>query len=65
MAFVGITTAVEGLKNLTNIYIPQILDEKTVVQGTINSLLTGLILICVFMIILDAIPRWVKKGKQV
>jgi len=36
------------------------LAEKTAVQGTINSLLTVIILGCVLMIIAEAIPKWMK-----
>jgi len=60
MAFVGITTITGGIMNLINIYIPQMLAEKTAVQGTINSLLTVVILACVLMIITEAIPKWIK-----
>jgi len=60
MAFVGVTTITGGITNLINIYIPQMLAEKTAVQGTINSLLTVVILACVLMIITEAIPKWIK-----
>jgi carbon starvation protein len=60
MAFVGVTTITGGITNLINIYIPQMLAEKTAVQGTINSLLTVVILACVLMIIAEAIPKWIK-----
>jgi len=60
MAFVGMTTITGGIMNLINIYIPQMLAEKTAVQGTINSLLTVIILGCVLMIIAEAIPKWMK-----
>jgi len=60
MAFVGVTTITGGIMNLINIYIPQMLAEKTAVQGTINSLLTVIILGCVLMIIAEAIPKWMK-----
>lgn len=64
MAFVGITTITGGIMNLINIYIPQMLAEKTAVQGTINSLLTVVILACVLMIITEAIPKWIKIYKS-
>ena len=58
MVFVGITTITGGLMNMINIYIPQISVGKTRVQGTINTLLTGIILICVILIILEATRKW-------
>jgi carbon starvation protein len=61
MAFVGITTITGGIMNLLNIYIPQMLAEKTRVQGSINTVLTSIILVCVILIIVEAIPKWFKK----
>jgi carbon starvation protein len=63
MAFVGITTITGGVMNVINIYLPQILEVQTRVQGTVNIILTGLILICVLMIIIEAIPKWIKGNK--
>ncbi len=60
MAFVGVTTITGGFMNLTNIYIPQLLTVTTRVQGAINSALTIVILVCVLMIIAEAIPKWIK-----
>jgi len=60
MTFVGITTITGGVMNLINMYIPQMLVHKTVVQGSINTLLTVVILVCVLMIIAEAIPKWFK-----
>jgi carbon starvation protein len=64
MIFVGITTVTGGVMNMLNIYIPQILEEKTRVQGTINTLLTGIILICVVLIISEASHKWIKGRKS-
>lgn len=60
MAFVGITTITGGIMNMINIYIPQMLDPASRIHGTINTVLTGLILICVVLIIVEAIPKWLK-----
>ena len=60
MTFVGITTVTGGVMNMINIYIPQMLTPNTQIQGTINTLLTGLILACVTLIIIEAIPKWIK-----
>ena len=60
MLFVGITTLTAGIKNILNIYLPQLDSEKTIVQGSINLTLTGLIIICVLIIIGDALPKWIK-----
>ena len=60
MTFVGITTITGGVMNLINIYIPQMSVSKTALPGTINSLLTVIILVCVLIIIIEAIPKWIK-----
>lgn len=64
MIFVGITTITGGVMNMLNIYIPQILVTTTRIQGSINTLLTGIILICVILIISEASHKWIK-GKNV
>lgn len=62
MIFVGTTTITGGIMNISNIYVPMMSVAKTQVQGTINTLLTGLILVCVLLIISEATRRWFKKG---
>jgi carbon starvation protein len=64
MTFVGITTITGGIKNMLNIYIPQLMSEKTSVQGSINTLLTAIILVCVVLIISEATHKWIK-GKRI
>ena len=65
MIFVGITTLIAGISNITNIYYPQLFVEKTMVQGIINMSLTVLIIISLFFIVIDALPQWIAgyKGK--
>ena len=58
MSFVGITTIAGGVMNMVNIYIPQISVPKTRIQGTINTFLTTIILICVLLIITEAVKQW-------
>jgi carbon starvation protein len=66
MIFVGITTLTAGIENITNIYWPQMFADKTHVQGTINLVLTLVIIFCVLSVLIDAIPKWfaVIKGKR-
>ncbi len=65
MAFVGITTLTAGWKNIFGLYLPQISIAETQVQGIINLLLTSLIMICVVVILGNAIPKWIKLKKRV
>lgn len=60
MSFVGITTITGGIMNMINIYIPQMFVTGTRIQGLINTLLTGIILICVVLIIGVAAFKWSK-----
>jgi carbon starvation protein len=64
MTFIGITTLTGGVKNLFNLYIPQIGVTATFLQGLINASLTLLILCCVVAILVDVIPRWIKRTKS-
>ncbi len=64
MVFVGITTITGGVMNILNIYIPQIMGEKSHTQGIINTTLTCVILICVVLIIMEAAQKWFKKTKK-
>jgi carbon starvation protein len=61
MMFVGITTMTAAYLNIKNIYIPQALAESTKVPGAINLVLTVSIIICVFIILINAVPRWISQ----
>ncbi len=60
MIFVGTTTLTAAVLNIKNIYLPQIMVPLTLVPGAINLLLTALIIVCVFVIIANAVPSWIK-----
>jgi carbon starvation protein len=60
MIFVGITTLTAAILNIKNIYLPQIYIRETLVPGLINLALTVLIIICVFIILFNAVPGWIK-----
>lgn len=64
MLFVGITTITGGIKNLINIYIPQMMADTTRVQGSINTVLTLIILVCVVVIITEAGLKWVRLSRS-
>jgi carbon starvation protein len=63
MGFVGITTITGGILNLFNIYLPQIAVSATRIQGIVNSTLTAVILICVLLILADAVSKWMKPSR--
>ncbi|HBB92463.1 MAG TPA: carbon starvation protein A [Bacteroidales bacterium] len=62
MAFVGITTLTAAVMNITNIYWPQVQVQATLVPGLINLILTLVIIICVGLILGNAIPKWFKRA---
>ncbi|MCK9618097.1 MAG: carbon starvation protein A [Lentimicrobiaceae bacterium] len=64
LLFVGVTTFTAGLQNSINIYLPHFLNPEMKLQGGINLGLTILILICVVVIIADAVPKWWKAIRE-
>jgi carbon starvation protein CstA len=60
MIFVGVTTLTAAFLNIRNIYLPQAHIKATLVPGVINLVLTVSIIICVFIILYNAIPGWIK-----
>ncbi len=64
MTFIGITTITGGIMNLFNIYIPQVVSESNQVPGLVNATLTAIILLCVTLILLESISKWIKPSQQ-
>jgi carbon starvation protein len=60
MTFVGITTMTAGILNIKNIYIPLVMESATRMQGLVNLVLTLIIMASLVIILVDAVPRWVK-----
>lgn len=61
MAFVGFTTIYAGISNIITLYLPQAFSEAGRVQGIVSTTLTVIILVCVFIILGNAIPKWIRK----
>lgn len=64
MLFVGVTTITAGWENIMNIYLPQAMEATTRTGGIINLTLTVIIMTCVFIILFDAVPKWIKAWKN-
>ena len=64
MTFVGITTLTAGFLNIKNIYLPQVQNVETKVQGLINLILTLCIIVSVLVIIYNAIPGWIRAVRK-
>jgi carbon starvation protein len=64
MIFIGITTLIAGILNIMNIYLPQVMDTATRIPGLINMILTMSIILCLVIIIADAVPNWIRSIKD-
>jgi carbon starvation protein len=64
MIFVGITTIIAGIMNITGIYIPQLDEPRQFTIGLINMILTLVILACVLLILKDSIPIWYRAWRN-
>jgi carbon starvation protein len=62
-AFVGVTTLTAGVLNIRNIYLPQTGNPATFLPGLINLILTCCIMLCVLIIVFNAVPKWIKEGR--
>lgn len=64
MTFVGFTTIYAGISNIITLYLPQAVSEAGRVQGIVSTTLTVVILVCVFIILGNAIPKWIRKPEK-
>jgi len=60
LVFVGGTTFVAGVMNITGIYIPQLSNDHQYISGMINLILTLVIMISAAVILRDAVPGWIR-----
>jgi carbon starvation protein len=64
MVFVLVVTFIACFLNMKNIYIPQLSNSSTLVQGIINLILTILIMISALIILRDAVPQWFRARRM-
>jgi carbon starvation protein len=64
MIFVLVVTFIACFLNMKNIYIPQLSNSSTLVQGIINLILTVLIMISAMIILRDAVPQWFRARRM-
>jgi carbon starvation protein len=64
MTFVGVTTLTAAFLNIKNIYFPQVQSAATLVPGLINLILTVTIILCVFIILGNALPKWINSVRH-
>ena len=59
LIFVAFTTLSAGCLNIKNLFYPMLFVPKTQLQGTINLLLTVVIMGSVIIVMIDAVPKWI------
>jgi len=64
MIFVLVVTFIACFLNMKNLYIPQLSNAATLVQGIINLILTVLIMISALIILRDAVPQWFRARRM-
>jgi carbon starvation protein len=66
LVFIGIITVTAGLSNIFGIYLPMLSQSGHIMQGIINLILTALILIGLFIVFIEAVPKWIAvvRGKK-
>ncbi len=68
LAFVAVTTLTAGWLNITDNFMPMTMDPQTSVQGTINIIMTVIIMTCAIIVLVEAFRRWYRvlvKGQYV
>jgi carbon starvation protein len=60
MLFVGVTTFTAGVMNISGIYLPMTLDPSHRFDGIVNTVLTVIIMTSVIVILVDAVPQWIR-----
>jgi len=58
LVFVGVTTITAGVESMFMLFLPMARAEATRTIGIVNLLVTGILLVCVFMVIIGSALRW-------
>lgn len=60
MLFVCVTTVTAGIKSVTDNFMPMTLQPETAFNGYLNSVITVVMIACVFVILIDGTRRWAR-----
>ena len=63
LAFVGVVTITASFENIFNIFVPMLSKPDKMVLGIIDLVITSSIILMVFILFFDALPKWIKKVK--
>ena len=64
LAFVGTTTVTAGIQSLYKLYWPMTLQAATRTTGFVNMIVTVLLLVCVFLIVVGSVVRWLGLARR-
>jgi carbon starvation protein len=59
LAFVSTTTLTAGVKAITTLYLPMVSRPETATIGRVNLFVTGTLLVCVALVIVGSVRRWI------
>jgi carbon starvation protein len=60
LAFVGTTTLTAGVMAITTLYVPMLNRPETATVGKVNLLVTATLLVCVALVIVGSVRRWIE-----
>jgi carbon starvation protein len=60
LLFVGTTTITAGIKAMLTLYLPMTERPETSFIGKVNLLVTGILLVCVAMVIIGSARKWIE-----
>jgi carbon starvation protein len=64
LAFVGTTTVTAGIESVYKLYWPMTAQAATRTTGLVNVIVTVLLLVCVLMIVVGSVTRWLGLARR-
>ncbi len=58
LVFVGTTTLTAGVESIRRLFLPMVAKEATRTTGTVNVIVTTLLLVCITLVIVGSVVRW-------
>lgn len=60
LSFVSVTTLTAGWQSIFGIFLKDAANPEHVVRGYLNTTLTAIMMVCVVIVLIDSISRWVR-----
>ncbi|HEY2510245.1 MAG TPA: carbon starvation protein A [Polyangiaceae bacterium] len=58
LLFVGTTTLTAGVESMATLYLPMMKDPATYTMGIVNVAVTGMLIVCVLMVLVGSALKW-------